>query len=148
MYASKINALLSRATPRDLYDVNSMIERGIVSDKILLKKCLIFYSIIAADYSILELNYANIEGLNYYKYKTQLKPMIAKTDPFEIEKAKTTVIDYLKDLIVPTVREAEFVQKMKEKIYEPSLLFDDEKITQRIFQHPAALWRTRGGGSI
>ena len=144
LYASKINALLARATPRDLYDVNSMIERGVVSDKNLLKKCLIFYSVIAGDYSISALDYANIERLNFYKYKTQLKPVIAKTDTFDIEKAKTTVIDYLKDLIVLTARETDFILKMKDKIYNPSLLFDDEAIVQRIVCHPAALWRTRG----
>ena len=143
LYASKINALLSRATPRDLYDVHSMIERGIVSDKTLLKKCLIFYSVIAGNYSILELNYSNLESLNFYKFKTQLKPVIAKTDPFDIEKAKTAVLDYLKELIVLTAGETEFVLKMKEKVYDPSLLFDDEEIVRRIANHPAALWRTR-----
>ncbi len=144
LYASKINALLSRATPRDLYDAYSMIGHGTVSDKDLLKKCLIFYSVIAGDYSILESNYANIDSLDFRKYKMQLRPVIAKTDTFDIEKAKTIVIDYLKDLIVLTARETEFVLKMKEKIYEPSLLFDDEEIVQRISSHPAALWRTRG----
>lgn len=143
LYASKINALLSRATPRDLYDVNSMIEHGIVSDRTLLKKCLIFYSVIAGDYSILELKYVNLESLNFHKFKTQLKPVIAKTDTFDIEKAKTAVIDYLKELIVLTAHETEFVLKMREKVYDPSLLFDDEGIVQRISSHPAALWRTK-----
>ncbi len=143
LYASKINALLARATPRDLYDVHSMIERGIISDKTLLKRCLIFYSVIAGDYSISELNYANIESLNFYKFKTQLKPVIAKTDTFDIEKAKPIVIDYLKELIDLTASETEFMQKMKEKVYIPSLLFDDGEIVQRIACHPAALWRTR-----
>ncbi|MBQ8322997.1 MAG: nucleotidyl transferase AbiEii/AbiGii toxin family protein [Clostridia bacterium] len=33
LYASKINALLSRATPRDLYDVNAMIENGVIAEE-------------------------------------------------------------------------------------------------------------------
>lgn len=37
LYASKINALLSRATPRDLYDVNTMIENDAIKDIRLLK---------------------------------------------------------------------------------------------------------------
>lgn len=143
LYASKINALLSRATPRDLYDVNSMIEKNIISDKELLKKCLIFYSSIAGDYSILDLDYANIERLNFQKYKTQLKPVISKTDKFEIEKAKVTVVNYLKGLINITERETEFILKLKEKIYDPTLLFDDINIVNNILNHPAALWRTR-----
>ena len=143
LYASKINALLSRAMPRDLYDVHSMIEHDIVTDKILLRKCLIFYSVIAGDYSITELNYANLKSLNFFKFKTQLKPVISKTDPFDIENSKIIVINYLKELIVLTTSETKFVQKMKEKVYEPSLLFDDEAIVQRILRHPAVLWRTR-----
>ncbi len=143
LYASKINALLARATPRDLYDVYSMIERGIVSNETLLRKCLIFYSVIAGGYSISEVNYANLQSLNFYKFKTQLKPVIAKTETFDIEKAKATVIDYLKELIVLTARETEFVQKMKGRVYEPSLLFSDNEVVQRISNHPAALWRTR-----
>ena len=43
LYASKINALLSRATPRDLYDVNAMIENNVIKDTELLRKCLVFY---------------------------------------------------------------------------------------------------------
>lgn len=52
LYASKINALLSRATPRDLYDVNAMIEKNVISDRESLKKCLIFYNAIGGDYNI------------------------------------------------------------------------------------------------
>ncbi len=42
LYASKINDLLSRATPRDLYDVDAMINRNIIEDSNRLRKCLIF----------------------------------------------------------------------------------------------------------
>lgn len=52
LYATKINALLSRATPRDLYDVNAMLENKTITDYELLKKCLVFYSVIGGDYNI------------------------------------------------------------------------------------------------
>lgn len=42
LYATKINALLSRATPRDLYDVNAMIENKTITDCELLKKCIVW----------------------------------------------------------------------------------------------------------
>lgn len=46
IYASKINALLTRAAARDLYDVRNMIRFGIFDevDESLLKKCVIFYA--------------------------------------------------------------------------------------------------------
>ena len=33
LYASKINALLDRATPRDLFDVNMMINKNIIDNQ-------------------------------------------------------------------------------------------------------------------
>ena len=135
LYASKINALLSRATPRDLYDVNAMIENNVITDTELLRKCLVFYNAIGGDY--------DIERLDYRKYKTQLKPVISKDDKFDIEKAKEIVIAYVKDLLVLTDGEKEFLSKLKDKTYVPELLFDNETIISNIVHHPAALWRIR-----
>ena len=112
LYASKINALLSRATPRDLYDVNAMIENNVINDTELLRKCLVFYNAIGGDYDIQELDYKNIEKLDYRKYKTQLKPVISKDDKFDIEKAKEKVLAYVKDLLVLTDGEKEFLSKL------------------------------------
>ena len=143
LYASKINALLSRATPRDLYDVNAMIENNVIKDTELLRKCLVFYNAIGGDYDIQSLDYKNVERLDYRKYKTQLKPVISKDDKFDIEKAKERVIAYVKDLLVLTDGEKEFLSKLKDKTYVPELLFDDETIISNIKHHPAALWRVR-----
>lgn len=143
LYASKINALLSRATPRDLYDVNAMIESNVITDTKLLRKCLVFYNAIGGDYDIQDLDYKNVERLDYRKYKTQLKPVISKEDKFDIEKAKEIVIAYVKDLLVLTDGEKEFLSKLKDKTYVPELLFDNEEIVANIKHHPAALWRVR-----
>ena len=115
LYASKINALLSRATPRDLYDVNTMVNNGLIKDKELLKKCLIFYNMVGGEQDIDNLDYSNIENINFIKFKTQLKPVISKIDDFDLEQAKTNVIDYLKDLINLTDNEIEFVKQFKNK---------------------------------
>ncbi len=50
IYSSKINALLSRAAARDLYDARNMIRFGIFdeSEEEMLKKCVIFYAAISA----------------------------------------------------------------------------------------------------
>lgn len=143
LYASKINALLSRATPRDLYDVNAMIENNVITDTELLRKCLVFYNAIGGDYDIQDLDYKNVERLDYRKYKTQLKPVISKDDKFDIKKAKEKVLAYVKDLLVLTDGEKEFLSKLKEKTYAPELLFDNEEIVANIKHHPAALWRTK-----
>ncbi len=148
LYASKINALLSRATPRDLYDVNAMIENNVIKDTELLRKCLVFYNAIGGDYDIQTLDYKNVERLDYRKYKTQLKPVISKDDKFDIEKAKEIVIAYIKNLLVLTDGEKEFLSKLKDKTYAPELLFDNEEIVANIKNHPAALWRTKENNLI
>lgn len=143
LYASKINALLSRATPRDLYDVNAMVENDIVSDSNLLRKCIVFYNAIGGDYDIEKLDYKNIERLNFQKFKTHLKPVIAKSDKFDIEQAKNTVIPFLKELLTLTEEEKTFISEFKKGNYNPSLLFDKTDIVDRIEKHPAALWRVK-----
>ena len=120
-----------------------MIENKVINDTKLLRKCLVFYNAIGGDYDIETLDYKNVERLDYRKYKTQLKPVIAKDDKFDIEKAKEVVIAYVKELLPLTDNEKEFLSKLKEKIYEPELLFDDETIISNIKTHPAALWRVR-----
>ena len=143
LYASKINALLSRATPRDLYDVNAMIENGLIAKDAeeMLRKCLIFYNSIGGDYPLDALTYENVEKLDFRKFKTQLKPVIAKDDKFDIVKAKTKSIEYLKELIVLSKQETEYLSEFQEKKYRPELLFDEENVINNIKLHPAAMWR-------
>ncbi len=143
LYASKINALLSRATPRDLYDVTKMIENNIIKNTTTLKKCLIFYNMIGGEQDIDNLSFENIEKITFTKFKTQLKPVIAKSDKFNIEEAKTMVITYLKDLIKITEKEQEFIKEFKNRNYKPELLFESKEIINNIKLHPMALWRCK-----
>ncbi len=141
LYASKINALLSRATPRDLYDVNAMIDGNIIEDKDLLRKCLIFYNMVGGEQDIDDISFENIENINFTKFKTQLKPVLAKNDRFNLDEAKTSVIGYLKTLISINEDERKFIEEFKNKNYKPELLFDDKATIENIKSHPMALWR-------
>lgn len=143
LYASKINALLSRATPRDLYDVNSMINKVIIQDNNLLRKCLIFYNMVGGEGNIDNVSFDNINRINFTKFKTQLKPVLAKSDKFNLYDAKTNVINYLKSLIKLTEEELMFVYEFRNKNYKPELLFDDHEIVDRVSLHPMALWRCK-----
>lgn len=142
LYASKINALICRATPRDLYDVYAMIQNDIIKDKALLKKCLIFYNMIGGEQNIDSLDYNNVKSINFMKFKTQLRPVLSKSDKFNLEEAKEIVINYVKDLVELGSQEIEFINEFKLGIYKPELLFDDAEIVGRIVNHPMAKWRT------
>jgi len=146
LYASKINALISRATPRDLYDVNAMIQKKIInndSEMNFLRKCLIFYNMVGGEQDIDEIKYSKIEKIDYLKFKTQLKPVIAKTDSFDLNNAKQTVIDFLKQLIILTDNEKEFINQFRNRNYCPEILFSEKNIICNIKSHPMALWRCK-----
>lgn len=143
LFASKINALLSRSVPRDLYDVFSMFESNTIDDYKLLKKCLVFYDMVGGKQIIDQLDYSTIKNMGFMKYKTQLKPVISKNDKFNIEEAKTYVIDRLTEILKFDENELEFIAKFKEKHYDPFLLFNDSEIVDRIKNHPMALFRCK-----
>lgn len=142
LYASKINALLSRAVPRDLYDVYYMIGQNIVTDTEMLRKCLVFYNMVGGDQDIVEIDFKNLERITYQKVKRELKPVIAKTDKFDLETAKKVVLEYLAKLVVLTDSEKRFVAEFKNKNYLPELLFDNNT-ADKLHSHPMALWRCR-----
>ncbi|MBQ3253305.1 MAG: nucleotidyl transferase AbiEii/AbiGii toxin family protein [Acholeplasmatales bacterium] len=141
LYASKINALICRATPRDLYDVYAMIQNDVIKDKALLKKCLIFYNMIGGEQNVDSLDYNNVKSINFMKFKTQLKPVLSKSDKFNLEEAKDITINYVKELLKFDYKEIEFIDQFRSGQYKPELLFEDMKIVTRIVNHPMAKWR-------
>lgn len=68
-------------------------------------------------------------------------PVIKRKDDFELEKAKKMVKAYIADLMVLTEDEKEFLERFENGEYIPELLFEDERILERIKNHPMALWK-------
>jgi len=143
LYASKINALLSRSTSRDLYDVYKMIVKNIITDEELLRKCIVFYNAIGGEKDIDNLNFKMLDSINYNNIKRQLKPVISKNDNFDFLAAREIVKEYIKKIINLTEKEKAFITKFRAKEYIPDLLFQEDDIVKRIAKHPMALWRIR-----
>ena len=140
LYASKFTALLSRCKIRDIYDSYNAIISNNLNDIELLKKGIIFYNCIGGNGDIINLDFSIIDGVTYREYIRMLRPVLSKNDEFDLELAKKTIKEFLNKIFVFTNNEKEFVRKFKEKIYQPDLLFSDEKL-ERISSHPMALWR-------
>jgi predicted nucleotidyltransferase component of viral defense system len=145
LYASKINALLSRATPRDLYDVNCMIKRKVIksTDYELLRKCLIFYNMVGGEQNIDNLDLKKVKNISFKEYSNQLKPVLKNDDNFELETARENVIRFIQNILVLADEEKTFILKFKQQEYLPELLFNDTDILERIKNHPMALWRCK-----
>ncbi len=143
LFAAKINALLSRAAARDLYDTYNMIRLELFQkeDFELLRKSIVFYTAISQEEIPEKYNVNTIDRISIRKIRSDLLPVIQKGEFVDLEKIKSNVKDFLTGLMVLTSEEEEFLKQFKEKRYRPELLFDDERIIKRIEKHPMALWK-------
>lgn len=142
IFGSKINALFSRAAARDLYDVYNMIKFGLFNEEqALLRKTVVFYAAISAKVINKDFDTKVIDNITKHKIKTDLYPVIAKRDVFDLDDAKNSVKAYISALMVLTPQEREFLEKFENKEYLPELIFADEDILDRINKHPMALWK-------
>ena len=145
IFASKINALINRTAARDLYDVYNMIQENIFmkSEFDILRKCVVFYAAITQNQIDKDFNISVIEAFDYHQIKRELIPLLRKRNSFDLESAKSVTIRFIRELMILTVKEREFLDRFVEGEYLPELLFDDQGILDRIQFHPMALWKIR-----
>lgn len=145
IFGSKIVALLTRAAPRDLYDINNMIYFGLFDETELpqLKKCAIFYYAVGCEIVSETFNLERIDELTEHKIRTDLYPVIRKKERFDLTAAKQRVIKYFSMFSKLNDDEAEFLRAFKNGEYRPELLFEDTQILECIHNHPMAIWKTR-----
>lgn len=143
IYASKAVALFSRTTPRDLYDVYTMLEKDAITDYELFRKCFIFYNMVGGEQDADTLNYDKLDKYSFNDIKRYLKPVIKKDDIFDYRHAVEYVKAKMRTLLMLTDNEIQFIHAFRSKDYRPELLFDDKAILERINTHPMAMWRTR-----
>ena len=145
IFATKVIALLTRAAARDLYDMNNLISYNIFGDKEinLLKKCMIFYSVVSCDTKLEDLSLKTIDNITKYKIRTDLNPVIRKKEVFNLELAKENVKSFIGKLLDLSEDEKSFLSNFYEGNYTPNLLFEDKEILSRITEHPMIKWKTR-----
>ncbi len=143
LFATKINALLSLAAARDLYDTYNMIDMGLFSkdEYEMLRKSVVFYTTISQEEIPERYDVNVIDQISIRKIRTDLLPVIQKGEFIELKKIKNRVKEFLSGLMVLTADEQNFLRKFKEREYCPELLFDDGKVVRRISNHPMALWK-------
>ena len=144
IFAAKTNALLSRAAARDLYDFCNMIDMRLFSeeeDKF--RKCIIFYATISAKEVNKTFDTSAIDSLVFSKIKSDLFPVLAVRDKFDLEGTKRQAKEYIASLMNPTDAENDYMARFIAKEYKPELLFDDEEIVERLRNHPMALWKCK-----
>lgn len=144
IFATKTNALLNRAAARDLYDFVNMIDVGLFeNDRELFKKTIIFYASISAVTINKDFDTSEIDWIDFGKIKRELFPVIEVKANFDLEGMKEKSKSYIRNLMILTDSEKEYLEKFEAKQYHPELLFEDEEIVERIKNHPMAIWKCR-----
>ena len=144
IFAAKTNALLSRAAARDLYDFCNMTDVRLFSDEEdMFRKCIIFYATISAKEVNKTFDTSAIDSLAFSKIKSDLFPVLAVRDKFDLEGKKQQAKEYIASLMKPTEAENDYMERFIAKEYKPELLFDDEEIVERLRNHPMALWKCK-----
>ncbi|MDD3113619.1 MAG: nucleotidyl transferase AbiEii/AbiGii toxin family protein [Candidatus Izemoplasmatales bacterium] len=145
VFASKINALMTRAAARDLYDVHNMIINKLIKDEYRdhLRKSVIFYFVITARKNDKTFHIEAIDSIDERIIKRDLMPVLSKNDHFNLFEVREVVKKYIVNLLDFTQDEERFIDFFHKNQYEPSLLFDNNQILKRIQNHPMALWRTK-----
>ena len=147
LIGSKINALLTRTSPRDLYDTYSLFKLGLITNKILIKKIAIFYVCLGCDIpinfeEILNKALHKIQSLNSQKVKEKLMPMLNKGIKFDVNEATSFVFTAIKALFILYSNDIEFINNFNSKSFIPDILFKGYQ-TEDVSKHPMVLWKTK-----
>ena len=144
LFASKIKAFVERHTCRDLYDVYQMVNTGLLRefDLNLLRKMVLFYLAVGgSDLPQAKYDLSFCETIQYPQIRATLVPMLRKSEKFDFEEAKRVVSLFLNELLDFSEQEKQFIEEFNIGHFDPSLLFDDSDIVERVKNHPMALWK-------
>lgn len=140
LFGMKICALIDRSKPRDLFDVNKMKECLFNLDIKLLKKIIVFYMSLDGLFEVNETTLDKIKLIDIEDIKKELLPVLPKNSKFDLEEAKGKVISFLKELLVLTDDEHNYLREFANGTFNPGLLFDSSYV-ERTAKHPMAKWR-------
>ena len=128
-----------------LYDMDYMIRREYLSEDTLdlYRRCVVFYLAVATETPMMTVDYTAVEQITPHRIMTDLKPVIRDRDTFELDDAKRRVEAFLDKNLYLTENDLYFLRSFRLGRYKPENLFSDERVLERIADHPMALWKTQ-----
>ncbi len=145
LFASKTRALVTRATPRDLFDV-SLIASGAASyDEVLYRKLLIFYLCMTPE-DVRMVRTDRILKVDERDVKRFLLPLLRKGgDRPRLEEMKEMVRAHLDGMLDFTPEELRFLDEFyDEGRFDQGALFGDIPVAPNLEEHPVIVWRLKG----
>lgn len=140
IFASKMNALLSRSQIRDLYDTYRLIENHTYNsqDIQLLKNTLLFYRFISKQKFDFDDDFN--QKFTKYQYQRDLLPVLKKSDTFQLDIAIRKVTHFVQQLMTYDDDQNQFIQSTLNHTPEFDLIFKDELMIHNASHHPLVLW--------
>ena len=83
--------------------------------------------------------------MEFSKIRRDLFPVLRKKDNFNLDERKEEAKRFIKELMVLTGEEKEYLDMFEKGEYMPSLLFSDNQILENIVEHPMAIWKMQLG---
>ncbi len=145
LFASKSRALVTRATPRDLFDV-SLIASGAASyDEALYRKLLIFYLCMTPE-DVREVRADRLSEVDERDVKRFLLPLLRKGgDRPPLDEMKGMVKAHLERMLTFNEEERRFLDMFyDEGRFDQGALFGDLPVAPNLGDHPVIIWRLKG----
>lgn len=145
LFASKSRALVTRATPRDLFDV-SLIASGAASyDEELYRKLLIFYLCMTPE-DVRMLRTDRLSEVNERDVKRFLLPLLKKGGARPpLDEMKEVARAHLDRMLTFTEEERRFLDTFyDEDRFDQGALFGDISVAPNLRDHPVIIWRLEG----
>ncbi len=146
LIGSKINALIIRTTPRDVYDVYNIL-KGIELNIQFVKKISIYYIVLGSDIPI-DLNVLvknaifKMKLMNYNLLRETLIPVLHKGEKINIEEITKTVIEFIERIFILDDNELKYINDFNNGIYDYKTLFNDYNVND-VSMHPMAMWKIK-----
>ena len=147
LIGSKISALLSRTTPRDVYDVYALHLRGNHFDSALIRKIALLYTCLSSEIPVnfkqtVEQADLIIRNMTFQRIKATLFPVLHKGVHFDADAMKNNVSSELKTLLNIDDNDTGFINAFNQREFRPDLLFKGFEI-EDIKNHPMARWKMK-----
>ncbi len=142
LFGRKVNALVRRAMPKDLFDIYNLLKSDLKYDMDLLKKCFIFS--LCLDEDPREIEYDIFKEITSREVWASLTPMLRKGVNIDLEEMRYIVEPVLKEMCDFSKDEEEFMRTLFEDgIYDIDILFKNGGYDQSLLDHPGITWRLK-----
>ncbi|MFO7991765.1 MAG: nucleotidyl transferase AbiEii/AbiGii toxin family protein [Thermoplasmata archaeon] len=142
--AQKTRALISRATPRDLYDIYLISKHSKPFDIDLYRKLTLFYLCLNPD-DIRKISLELIDNIDNKDIKRHLAPMLRRREySVDLEEMKKACLKMVEPVLCLTDEERDFLEEFYERnSFEQKILFGDIELDADLMEHPGLKWRLK-----